>query len=57
MAYLRGRCMFEMRENVSALVCDHQAPTPEPVEEPGLPERLPEPLDEPPVPDHNPSSA
>lgn len=57
-AYLHGECMFEMRRSVGDLVCDHQAPTPEPVEEPGLPERLPEPLDdEPPVPDHNPSNS
>jgi len=47
--------MFDMRKNTSVLACDHQAPTPEPVEEPELPERLPEPMDEPPVPDHNPS--
>ena len=49
--------MFEMRKNIAGLSCDHQAPTPEPVEEPELPDRLPEPLDEPPVPDHNPSRA
>lgn len=50
--------MFEMRSNDRGVVWDHQAPTPEPVEEPNLPERLPEPLeDEPPVPDHNPSNS
>jgi len=48
--------MVGAEKNISALICDHQAPTPEPVEEPVLPERLPDPLeDEPPVPDHNPS--
>lgn len=47
--------MFTMQKRGDALICDHQAPTPEPVEEPGLPERLPVPVNEPPVPDHNPS--
>lgn len=49
--------MFGMRKNIDNLYCDHQAPTPAPVEDPELPERLPEPMDEPPVPDHNPSIA
>lgn len=56
-AILCGGCMFEMRKNINGFACDHQAPTPAPVEEPELPERLPEPMDEPPVPDHNPSRA
>lgn len=47
--------MFDMQKNTSVSAFDHQAPTPEPVEEPELPGRLPEPMDEPPVPDHNPS--
>lgn len=49
--------MFGMRKNIDNSYCDHQAPTPVPVEDPELPERLPEPMDEPPVPDHNPSIA
>ena len=53
--FARRDAMFDMRKITSVLVCEHQAPTPEPVEEPELPERLPEPMDEPPVPDHNPS--
>lgn len=49
--------MAGRRNNINALACGHKAPTPEPINEPGLPERLPEPMDdEPPVPDHNPSS-
>lgn len=48
--------MVGAEKDISALIRDHQAPTPEPTEEPVLPERLPDPLeDEPPVPDHNPS--
>ncbi|MGV8899524.1 MAG: hypothetical protein ACOH2B_09850 [Burkholderiaceae bacterium] len=54
---LHGVSMFGMRKIVDNLYCDHQAPTPTPVEDPELPERLPEPMDEPPVPDHNPSIA
>lgn len=48
--------MNGIQNNINGLLCEHKAPTPAPINEPELPERLPEPIgDEPPVPDHNPS--